>query len=206
MLKWLKLPAREPQTPREYFAHLPTLETPRLVLRRVTMRDAGNLYRWMQDPEVAKNVLWHAHRSIWETRDYLRYMLYQYRQGDPGSWGIVDKATGRVIGTIGYMGYQADHGWAELGYSLSREYWGQGLMTEALQAVLDDAFTTLKLNRAEAMHFPDNPASGRVMEKCGMRHEGTLRGRILCRGELRDAELWAMTVDDYRNAKKETTT
>ena len=202
LLKWLTLPAREPQTLAEYFARLPVIETPRLTLRRLTMRDSMDMYHYARDPEVARHVLWSAHRSVWDTRAYLRWILYQYRNGEPGSWGIADRETGKIIGTIGFMSYQPDNKLAEVGYSLSRAYWGRGLMTEALTAVLKESFTVLELNRVEAMHFTDNPASGRVMEKCGMRHEGCLRSRICCKGEFRDVEMWGILASDWKALRR----
>ncbi len=202
LFKWLTLPAREPETPQEYFARLPQLETERLLLRRLTLRDASDIYRYAKDPEVARHVLWSAHTSIWESRAYLRYILYQYRSGEPSSWGIVDKSSGHVIGTIGFMSWQADNALAEVGYSLSRAYWGQGLMTEALAPVLQEGFMKLQLNRIEAMHFTDNPASGRVMEKCGMQHEGRLRGRIFNKGEYRDVEMWGILRKDWEKLNR----
>ncbi len=201
MLKWIKAPAREAETPQEYFSRLPVLETQRLTLRRLTLRDARDMYRYAKDPEVARHVLWQAHRDVSETRAYLRYILYQYHAGEPSSWGIVDRESGHVIGTIGFMAYSAEHRFVEIGYSLSRAHWGQGLMTEALQAVLAECLGVLGLNRVEAVHFPDNPSSGRVMEKCGMKYEGRMRGRILCRGAFRDADLWAITKDDWQRRK-----
>lgn len=197
IFKWLTLPAVEPSTPQEFFSRLPELETERLILRKVTMRDAMDIHRYARDREVARHVLWDAHQSLMETRAYVRFLLYQYRYGDPGSWGVVLRETGRVVGTIGYMSYSADNSTVEVGYSLSREHWGKGLMTEALSAVIDETFKTLKLHRIEAMHFTDNPASGRVMEKCGMCHEGHLRERICCKGEFRDVEMWAILRKDW---------
>lgn len=196
-LRWLTMPAAEPDTPQDFFARLPILQTDRLILRKLTMRDASDMYRYCQDREVARQVLWEAHSSILETRAYLRYILYQYRNGEPGSWGIVLRDTGRVIGTIGYMSYSPDNATVEVGYSLAREQWGKGLMTEALRAVIDESFRTLKLHRIEAMHFTDNPASGRVMEKCGMTHEGHLRERICCKGQFRDVEMWGILRRDW---------
>ena len=70
-------------------------------------------------------------------------------------------------------------------------------MTEALAAVLRECFTALRIHRVEAMHECDNPASGRVMEKCGMRHEGTLRGKVFNKGNFHDVELWAMLREDW---------
>lgn len=199
IFKWLTLPAAEPATPQEYFARLPVIETERLILRKVTMRDAMDIHRYARDKEVARHVLWEAHTSLVETRSYVRYLLYQYRSGEPGSWGIVLRETGRVVGTIGYMSYSADNATVEVGYSLAREQWGKGLMTEALTAVIDETFRALTLHRIEAMHFTDNPASGRVMEKCGMTHEGHLRERICCKGVFRDVEMWGVLRRDWEN-------
>ncbi len=200
--EWLTLPAAEPETPRDFFARLPVIETPRLILRRAAMRDAADIHRYARDAEVARHVLWEAHTSLWDTRAYVRFLLYQYRSGEPGSWVIALRESGRVVGTIGYMSYAADNSTVEVGYSLAREFWGQGLMTEALQAVISETFRVLKMHRIEAMHFTDNPASGRVMEKCGMQHEGHLRQRICCKGVFRDVEMWAILRRDWEKSQK----
>lgn len=205
LLSWLTMPASEPATPREYFARLPVIETPRLTLRRMSIRDAHDLYDYSQDPEVARYVLWTAHRSVWETKAYIRYVLQQYRLGEPSSWCIVDRETRRAIGTIGFMSYSADNATVEVGYSLARSHWNRGLMTEALNAVLRECFRTLKLHRVEAQHFSANPSSGRVMEKCGMTHEGTLRRRICNKGEFQDVEMWAILCSDWEKRHRENT-
>ena len=196
-LRWLTMPAAEPDTPQDFFSRLPVIETERLILRKLTMRDASDMFRYCQDKEVARHVLWEAHTSILETRAYIRYNLYQYRSGEPASWGIVLRETNRVVGTIGYMSYNADNSTVEIGYSLAREQWGKGLMTEALLAVIGETFRTLKVHRIEAMHFTDNPASGRVMEKCGLIHEGHMRERICCKGVFRDVEMWGILRKDW---------
>lgn len=107
------------------------------------------------------------------------------------------RETNRVVGTIGFMSYNDADSVVELGYSLARSCWNGGLMTEALAAVLRECFTVLRIHRVEAMHECDNPASGRVMEKCGMRHEGTLRGKVFNKGNFHDVELWAMLREDW---------
>ena len=196
-LRWLTMPAADPDTPQDFFSRLPVIETERLILRKLTMRDASDMFRYCQDKEVARHVLWEAHTSILETRAYIRYNLYQYRSGEPASWCIVLRETNRVVGTIGYMSYNADNSTVEIGYSLAREQWGKGLMTEALLAVIGETFRTLKVHRIEAMHFTDNPASGRVMEKCGMIHEGHMRERICCKGVFRDVEMWGILRKDW---------
>ena len=199
---FLTLPASEPATPQEYFARLPVIDTSRLTLRKMRMSDAPDVYRYAKDPEVARHVLWEAHQSVWETRAYIRYLLWQYRSGLPGSWAIELKETGKVVGTIGYMSYNADNATVEVGYSLAREQWGKGLMTEALTAVIAETFRALDMHRIEAMHFTDNPASGRVMEKCGMTHEGHMRERVCCKGVFRDVEMWGILRKDWEKHHK----
>ncbi|MBE5796011.1 MAG: GNAT family N-acetyltransferase [Clostridiales bacterium] len=198
LLSWLMMPAGLPHSPQEYFSRLPVIETPRLILRRMTLKDAPDLFAYSQDPEVARHVLWTAHRSIWETKAYIRYVLQQYRLGEPSSWCIVEKETNRAVGTIGFMSFSAENSTVEVGYSLARSHWNRGLMTEALEAVLNEAFTVLRLHRVEAQHFSANPSSGRVMEKCGMTHEGHLRQRIWNKGEFQDVEMWAILRRDWQ--------
>ena len=183
------------------YTYMPDLTTPRLVLRRLTMRDAADIYHYSRDTEVARHVLWDAHRSISESRSYLRYMLRCYRNHEPASWGIEYVQTGEVIGTIGFMWIQSDNSAAEVGYSLSRDYWNRGIMTEALKAVIAHGFGSMSLNRIEAQHETTNPASGAVMRKCGMVHEGTLRQRLYNKGKYVDVELYAILKRDYAHRR-----
>ncbi|HIU46119.1 MAG TPA: GNAT family N-acetyltransferase [Candidatus Fimadaptatus faecigallinarum] len=185
-----------------FFHELPELETERLKLRKLRMSDAQDMYEYSRDPEVARHVLWDAHTSVSETRGYLRYALRQYRQDQPASWGIELKQTGRLIGTIGFMWINRDHNSAEVGYSLARAQWNKGLMSEALEAVLEEGFMDLGLHRIEAQHEVDNPASGRVMVKCGMLYEGCVRGRLYNKGRYVDVSLYAILRDDYLRRRK----
>lgn len=185
------------------FDDMPRLETPRLILRRLEIRDAPDLFDYSRDPQVAKHVLWDAQTSVSEARAYVRYMLRRYRAGEPASWGIEEKETGRVVGTIGYMWYQRDNNACEVGYSLARRRWNRGYMTEALAEVLRFSFEELGVHRVEAQHEVENAASGAVMRKCGMRKEGTLRGRLYNKGRYVDVDLYAMLREDYARWKRE---
>ena len=181
----------------EYAGYMPDLTTPRLRLRKLTMRDAPDIYRYSRDAEVARHVLWDAHRSIGDSRAYLRYMLRRYRSREPASWGIEYLPEGRVIGTIGFMWIQEDNAAAEVGYSLARDYWNRGIMTEALRAVIQYGFDDMALNRIEAQHETTNPASGAVMRKCHMQKEGTLRSRLFNKGRYVDVDLYAILKRDF---------
>lgn len=177
--------------------YMPDLETPRLRLRKLTMRDAQDIFAYSRDPQVAKYVLWDAQTSLADARAYLRYMLRKYRMGEPASWGIEWKASRQIIGTIGFMWIQRENAAAEVGYSLHRAYWNQGIMTEALQELIQYGFGTMNLNRIEAQHETQNPASGAVMRKCGMTKEGTLRQRLINKGRFVDVDLYAILRRDY---------
>ena len=176
---------------------VPTLETPRLRLRKLLMTDSQDIYEYSKDPLVAKHVLWDPHRSVAESRSYIRYMQRKYRTDEAYSWGIELKAEKRIIGTIGFMWIQPENNAAEVGYSLSRMYWNQGIMTEALSKLLEYGFRTLNLNRIEEQHETDNPASGAVMRHCGMRQEGILRSRIINKGKYVDMVLYAVLRREY---------
>lgn len=180
------------------FSRLPQLETHRLILRPMKMSDARDMYAYASDPEVSRHVLWDAHQSIFQSRQFLRAAIRQYRKGYPSSFAITLKESGRMIGTIGFMWVNVDHKSAEVGYSLSRDYWNQGLMTEALRAVIAFGFDTLRLNRIEAQHDTENPASGKVMAHVGMIYEGVMRQRLKNKGRFVDVACYAILRSDPR--------
>jgi len=172
--------------------YLPQLETKRLLLRQIRVSDAPDVFAYSKDPEVARYVLWQAQTELKEAKDYCRAMVRQYRMDEPASWGIVDKSGGHLIGTIGYMDYDSSNRSTEIGYSLARWKWNQGLMTEALTEVIRYTFSEMEINRIEAQHETENPASGRVMEKCGMKKEGILRQRLYNKGRFVDVCLYSI--------------
>lgn len=184
------------------FRALPTLQTPRLTLRMLSLKDAPDMYAYAKDPAVSRHVLWDTHRSIADSRAFIRAAKRQYSAGLPATFAIVDKTSGRVIGTIGFMWVNLEFHSAEVGYSLAQSAWNKGLMTEALSAVIAYGFDALRLNRIEAQHDLSNPASGRVMEKCGMRREGTLRARVFNKGQFEDMAVYAILRSDPRPNNK----
>ena len=186
----------EAMSPPLFFSCLPRLETERLLLRKPVQKDAKDIYRYASDEQVARYVLWEPHKTVADTRNYIRYIRALYHRGLPASWAVTLRESGQVIGTIGFMWYSDANSAAEIGYSFSKAHWNMGYATEALRAVIDSVFRTLPVNRLEAQHDVRNPASGRVMEKCGMRKEGVLRQRIKNKGEFVDVALWSFLRTD----------
>jgi [ribosomal protein S5]-alanine N-acetyltransferase len=150
-----------------------TLKTERLRLRKVKLADAEAIFReYAQDPEVTRYVSWHAHRSLDETRDYVRACLLAGDTGRAFNWVIEDRGEDQLMGMI--VARVNAEKW-ELGFVLAQRYWGQGFMTEAIRAVINWALCRGGIFRVWAVCDIDNLASARVMEKAGMQREGVLR-------------------------------
>jgi ribosomal-protein-alanine N-acetyltransferase len=152
----------------------PTLTSERLILRPMTRGDAADLQRLVNDPEIAFNTLSIPHPYLdGMAEEWIDSHDEKFAKNSEIVFGITLRESGTFVGVIGLM--PEPHDQAELGYWIGREYWNRGYASEATALVIDYAFGTLGVNRVEAIHFTRNPASGRVMEKCGMHLEGTLR-------------------------------
>lgn len=153
-----------------------TLETSRLILRRFTIEDADDMYNnWASDSEVTEFLTWSPHPNVDFTRQLLKDWISKYEDGAYFNWVIELKENGQAIGNISVVELNEKLEAAEIGYCMSKNYWGQGIMPEALKAVADYLFDVVELNRVAACHDANNPKSGRVMDKAGMKLEGTLR-------------------------------
>lgn len=180
------------------FRGVPPLQTPRLLLRRLTPEDGADVFAYASDPLVAENVTWYPHCTREESVAFIRHHVDGYDRGESGTWGMVLKEPSKLIGTCGFVSLNPTHCSAELAYALARTHWGRGLMTEAVLRLIDFGFQELGLNRIEAHHLPENPRSGRVLQKAGMRYEGTLRQKAMVKSRFRDAVLYAILKEDWR--------
>jgi ribosomal-protein-alanine N-acetyltransferase len=179
------------------FGDLPELETARLCLRRLTYDDAEDMFAYASDPEVTKHLMWLPSKSVEESLEFIMSAIERYRKRQPAPWGMELKTEGKIIGTCDYIHWWPVHKRAEIGYAMSRLYWGMGLMTEAVQEIIDYGFKVKDLNRIQAMCEIPNIGSARVMEKAGMSYEGILREYMIQHGEFRDMKLYAITRKDW---------
>ena len=159
--------------------HLGTerLETSRLILRQFESKDAAAIFQnWASDPEVTRYLTWTAHENPDVSKAILTDWLSNYSQQNYYQWAIVLKENGQEpIGSIAVVALDDEIGKATVGYCLGQNWWHQGIMSEALKAVIDYLITTVGFQRVDAYHDSRNPHSGDVMKKCGMQYEGTLR-------------------------------
>lgn len=152
------------------------IETERLILRRFEMEDAHDMHKnWASEDEVTKYLSWPTHGNVDITNRVLSSWIEQYGNLDYYLWGIELKEIGQVIGNIAVVGYKEGIGSASLGWCIGTRWWGQGIMVEAAEAVIKFLFEEVEFNRIGACHDTYNPNSGRVMQKIGMKYEGTLR-------------------------------
>lgn len=153
-----------------------TIETLRLILRRFTLEDAQAMCdNWASDPDVTKFLTWPTHQNVDDSRSVLAAWVAEYEKLDYYQWAIELKELGQPIGSIAVVELKEGVSTAHIGYCIGRNWWHQGIMSEALQAVIDFLFDEVGVNRVESRHDPNNPNSGKVMKKCGMQYEGTLR-------------------------------
>lgn len=151
-----------------------TLKTGRLILRPYRLSDAEDMYQnWVTDAEVTRFWGWAPHTDIGETRALLAGWTREYDDPRTYHWVLEHIATGEAVGYIYLSEIDDEARSAAVHYLLSRRYWNQGLMTEALRRVLAFALETAGFACIHTRHHADNPASGRVMQKAGMRYERT---------------------------------
>ncbi len=150
------------------------LETNRLVLRRHEISDAADMYKnWVTDFEVSRFWQWKPHKNIEETKLLLSQWVEQYEKPDYYHWIIVLKSISQAIGYIYLADIDDINNSVSVHFALSKKYWNQGIMTEACSCILKFAFDIMRAEKVRSEHHIDNPASGKVLKKCGMHCIGT---------------------------------
>ncbi len=148
----------------------PRLESERLILRTFTETDVEDVFNgWETDPEVAKYMMWQSHNDINKTKEWIEMEIGRISSEDWFRWAVEEKSTGDLLGTCLIYFNQEDNAFV-LGYNLSKRYWNKGFTTEAMKEVVKFAKDILKLKKISASYSVENPASGKVMEKLGMRY------------------------------------
>ena len=173
------------------------IETDRLILRRFRLEDAKDMYEnWASDPEVTRFLTWPPHASVDVTKSLLADWIPRYEDGGYFNWAMEYRETGRAIGNISAVKLNESTQAADLGYCMSRAYWGQGLMPEAVTEVIRYLFEDIELDVILCGHFLWNQQSGWVQEKCGFRHYAN--GRFETKlGTIEDDEINILTREQW---------
>jgi [ribosomal protein S5]-alanine N-acetyltransferase len=176
----------------------PLIETERLILRKATKADAEDMLRYLSDPAVVKHMGLEPFQSVEDVYDEIGWYQSIVREGTGMRWGITFKDADRVIGSCGFLNRVPKHHRAEVGFELSKEYWGKGIAREALEAVVKFGFQYLELERIEALIEPANLPSQKLVEKTGFQREGLLRHYEYTCGKFDDLLMYSLLKDDLK--------
>lgn len=183
--------------PEKVYRELPVIETERLLLRKITMGDAGDLFAYASQPLVSKYLPWQLHQSITDSKEFLAHIIEGYDQQSKLTWAIELKESGKMIGTIDFISWNPKRQKAEIAYVLSPQYWGQALMAEAAKALISFGFQSMELNKVEAPIMLENKQSQRLAEKLGMLREGVARQHMIIKGEFVDLAMYAVLKSEF---------
>ncbi len=176
---------------------LPSLETERLVLRPFTLADAPDVHRAVGNWAIADTTLNIPHPYAEGMAEmWIGTHAEAFATGENLTLAITSRASGALLGAIG-LALKPEHARGEMGYWVAQPFWGRGYCTEAAAAVLRYAFEMLGLNRVHAAHLTRNPASGRVMQKLGMTHEGRRREHYRKWGVFEDVEEYGILRQEW---------
>ncbi|MGG3280017.1 GNAT family N-acetyltransferase [Paenibacillus solani] len=169
----------------------PTLRTERLVLRQLQTQDSEHIFSYFSTDEVTKYYDLDTFTDPAQAESLIISWQERYNNQQGIRWAISFQEEDRIIGTCGFHNWSKKHRKAEVGYELSLEYWGHGMMTEALNKIISYGTEEMGLNRIGAVIFPDNAASRRLLEKTGFCEEGILKGYYYKNNRFIDALMFS---------------
>ena len=173
------------------------MESERILLRPISLQDAEDMYEYTSDEETTR-FIYEPHKDLEQTKT----VIANYFIKEPiGKYAIVLKESNKMIGTIEFRVHEWNKS-GELGFTLNRQFWGNGYMTEAGRLILKLAFEVLGLERVYAGHEVKNSASGKVLSRLGMKCEGILRKSEMIKGELVDSVYYSILKDEYLYIEK----
>lgn len=180
------------------FDSMPTIETQRLILRAVHPEsDLSALFELFADSDVAFYTDTGPFESMDDAKEVMDWIHETFANRRGMRWALsLASDPDTLVGTAGYNQWDRDNNSAEIGYDLAHRLWGQGLMTEALEAILQFGFDRMSLNRIEADVTVGNEAFARVLERLGFQREGILRQRGYWKGEYHDLWLFSLLQDE----------
>ena len=180
------------------FPELRTLETERLILRKLTIEDVPAYYERLGSSEaVTRYMLFQPHQDIAESAASIQKVLLRYEAGRCYRWGIALGTDDSIIGMIELLRFDEESECCSFAYMIAERFWGQGYGTEALKAAFDFAFRQMQIRSIVADHMSENPASGAVMRKAGMSFVQTIPHAYEKNGRQHNAEQYRITQEEW---------
>ena len=179
------------------FTKLPIIETERLILRKATEQDSDDILELYANENVVEHMPLDPFTSIEDAKGEISWYEKIFLEQTGLRWVIEEKVNKKVIGTCGYLNYEVEHNRIEIGYDLSPESWGKGIMTETLKAVIHFAFSELNVNKIEAQITSENDASLHLVSKLGFHRDGVLREHEFEKGRYIDLVIYSLLKSEY---------
>jgi len=175
------------------------IETKRLILRKFVESDIPAVFKnWTSDDRVTEYLRWPTQKSIEETKNVISNFIKRYEKNDFYAWAIVLKDnSNEPIGMISVVDIKENLDTVHIGYCIGKNWWNQGITSEAFTGIIPFLFEEVKVKRIESQHDPNNPSSGKVMEKCGLKYEGTLRQADFNNKGIVDAAMYSILASEY---------
>ena len=178
------------------------LETERLILRKIKESDAEEAFKnWTNDPKTARYVMWDPHGNVEVTKELFKMWEEEYKEPYTYKWVVYVKKIDTIIGTIDVVHKNLRDKTCEIGYCYGSKYWNNGYGTEALKAVLEFLFNEVGFELIEIHYQEENIASGRVMQKAGLKYETTLRSRLIDKetGNRANLVVYSLTKEEFNS-------
>lgn len=182
------------------FNPFPVLQTQRLSLRQITMADAEDFFLLRSNKEAMKYIDKALFQSVTDAYELINRIEEGVMANERISWGISLKENPKLIGTISFHRIEKEHFRAEVGYMLFPEYWNKGLLSEAMKAVLDFGFNTVKLHSIEGIINPKNLISAKLLQKFGFVKEAYFKESFFYNGNFLDTEIYSLLKSDYKGS------
>lgn len=175
------------------------IETDRLILRKFKLDDSeAAFHNWTSDEKVTEFLRWPTHESVETTKLIMKMWIDGYTKENFYQWAIVLKnGEDKPIGTISVVEQNEELNILHIGYCIGSRWWNKGITSEAFSAIIPFLFTEVKANRIESQHDPLNPNSGKVMKKCGLKYEGTLREADTSNKGIVDASMYSILASEF---------
>ena len=179
------------------FNQFPIIETSNLNLGSFTTQDAEELFKIRSDDRVTKYLDRDNHKTVEESKTMIQSIIRSYEDKAGINWIIREKKSFEVVGYIGFWNLIRENVRAEIGYALKPEYWGKGIMSNALLKVLDFGFNEFQLHSIIGNVNPQNKRSIKILEKFGFKKEAHFREDYLYKGKYLDSEIYCLLETDF---------
>ena len=174
------------------FSPFPNLETERLFLRRVDVKDVNEIIALRSNPETMKYIPRPLVKTTEDALEHIAMMDTKIENNEGINWAITQKGNPKLIGVIGHYRIKPEHYRAEIGYMLLPEFSGKGIISEAVKEVVKYGFKGMQLHSIEAVIDPENNASAKVLEKNGFVKEAHLKENEFFEGRFLDSVIYSL--------------